>query len=236
MVQVVLFLQPLLGIHGSMPRSTFIIAITLCAGTALISGCQSGSKQAAIEVESRNQSQTIRELESKVTEAERLLAQQDRELKALRDNKSNDIVTISATRPHAVADEMLANWGGVSAVEIHRLTSGLSAVGVPPAMHVVLQPVDSDREVIKVAGEITVTASLVDAEGVPQTVGSLELSITDSRKAWNSGLVSSGFSIDLPLKQEVWDAVKNNGRQVVVTASLDLGPSRTYSATEVFGE
>ena len=219
-----------------MPRLTFIFAITLCAGIALICGCQSGSKQAAIEVESRNQSQTIRELESKVVEAERLLAQQDRELKALRDNMSNDIVTISATRPHAVADEMLANWGGVSAVEIHRLTSGVSAVGVPPAIHVVLQPVDSDREVIKVAGEITLTASLVNDEGVPESVGSLELSITDSRKAWNSGLVSSGFSINLPLEQDVWNAVRNNGRQLVVTASLDLGASRTYSATEVFGD
>lgn len=236
MIQAVPFLQPPLGIHGSMPRLTSIIAITFCAGTALFSGCQSGSKQAAIEIESRNLSQTIRELESKVAEAERLLAQQDRELKALRDNKSNDIVTVSATRPQATPDEMLANWGGVSAVEIHRLTSGLSATGVPPGIHVVLQPVDSDREVIKVAGEITLTASLVNDEGVPQSVGSLELSITDSRKAWNSGLVSSGFSIDLPLKQEVWNAVKNNGRQLVVTASLDLGASRAYSATEVFGE
>ena len=215
-------------------RKTISIANAFCFAVVLC-GCQSGSQNASLEQESRQQSQLIRQLENQIEQTESLLAQQDREIQSLREQEASGVVTVAAKGvSQSAAHEVVASWGSVSSLKIHQLTSGLSPDVSNPFIQIVLQPLDQDNELVKVAGKIRISASLISADGSPQAAGTHSLSITDSRKAWTRGLVSSGFHVQMPVDADVWTAVKQQNRQLLVTATLDLGADRIYTATHVF--
>lgn len=217
----------------------FSSANALCFAVALC-GCQSGSQHASLEQEARQQSQLIRQLENQVEQTESLLAQQDLEIQALREREAGGIVTVAAKgttgTSHAAAHEVIASWGSVSSLRIHQLTSGLSPDESNPSIQIVMQPLDQDNELVKVAAEISISAALISADGIPQPASTHSLSITESRKAWTRGLVSSGFHVQVPLDVEVWRAAKHQNRQLLVTATLNLGADRVYTATHVFNQ
>jgi len=217
-----------------MKRLSLILCLT--AGVSL-PGCQSTAPQETVEAESRRQSQRITELENRLAESERLLADQDRELQALRSRPSDGVVQVGfvgdqqSPGSEGMAPEVMADWAGVSGLRIHRLTSGLNRDRT--AFHLVLQPLDSDQELRKVAGRIEVSVTLLEPGQPPVGLATHSLSLTDSRRAWVRGLVSSGFQLDVPLDKSQWPARVDNAR-LAVAASLDLGTDRVYSASEIF--
>lgn len=211
---------------------SFTYAICL---TIFVCGCQSGSQHASLEQEARQQTQTIRQLEAKVEKTESLLARQDLEIQALRSKKAGGTIMVSSGKTVQLpAAEVLASWAGVTSLSIHQLTSGLSPDDVDPFLHVVLQPLDQDSELVKVAGEIHVKIAMIAASGDPQQIADYSMSITDSRKAWTRGLVSSGIHVKVPLGIDVWQSVKTQKRELLITAILNLGSERQYTATHLF--
>ena len=197
------------------------------------------SRQAAVEEESRQLEITNRELQKQVEQSERILAEQDRELEALRNVDSNPFANASASKIQmaAATEESRVSWGSVAAIQIHRLTSGL-VPGNSDSEHVlniVLQPVDETSELVKVAGTLTLKAAVVSADGATHQIASQTWSITDSRKLWTRGLVSSGFHLQLALPH-LSTEVESKGAdgKLLVTASLDVGRDRVFSTSELF--
>ena len=213
---------------------TFLLTIAAC----MLCGCQLNARQAAIEEESRRQEATIRELCLQVEETEQMLAKQDREIEALRHADADSLSTTSgkAIQLASATEETQVNWGSVNALQIHRLTSGLvqNPSGNGSLLNVVLQPVDEDAELVKVAGALTLNVSAVQEDGSSVSMADQSWSITESRKLWTRGLVSSGFHLRLqiPDSAEVSSSVQPN--KLLVTCTLDLGANRRFSTTELF--
>ena len=194
----------------------------------LFSGCAGEHERIVLEKKLRSQESRIRDLEQEARRTEQLLADQDKELAAARSphtaNRTPDgnIKTISATTESAAA------WGSVTAVAIHRLTSGLVSDSERTEINVVIQPLDDDGELVKVAGQLKVTAAVVNSDGAPTVVAVREITMTESRKLWTRTLVSSGFHVQLTAS----DAIQPD-TNVVLSAVLSLGQGRTFSTSEV---
>ena len=116
----------------------------------------------------------------------------------------------------------------MTAVAIHRLTSGLVSDSERTEINVVIQPLDDDGELVKVAGQLKVTAAVVNSDGAPTVVAVREITMTESRKLWTRTLVSSGFHVQLTAS----DAIQPD-TNVVLSAVLSLGQGRTFSTSEV---
>lgn len=202
----------------------------------LVPGCQTDSQHATLESQLRKHEATIRELQSEVARTEELLAHQDLELAAARRSASGSVPGnfIAAGKASTVgfATEPVVAWGSVESLQLHQLTSGLlrSPDSGETELSLIWQPLDQDREVVKVAGELEVSAATVTADGVTEEVASRKYSITDSRLLWSRGLVSAGFHVTLPIPPP-----PPTTDHILVSAKLNLGPDRQYDATGVIG-
>lgn len=211
--------------------------ITALTALSIICGCAVNGDRIALENQLRRQETALRELKQQVTETEKLLRDQDQELVALRvtaasrrsGSAAGGISTVSASAETRTA------WGSVTSLRLHKLTSGLirDEQGVPQALSLVLQPLDEDRELVKVFGSLTITVSVIKPNGVAQELLSRSLTMTECRRLWTRGLVSTGFHVELPLPEaddEVWQQDDN---KLLVSAALELAPDRTYAMSEL---
>ncbi|MEZ6063182.1 MAG: hypothetical protein R3C19_22785 [Planctomycetaceae bacterium] len=196
---------------------------------APIIGC-GFSRQEVLETRLREHQASIRRLESELAESKKIVAKQDRDLLALRNLPTSDpeqsgvISLASAGRP------VTAAWGSATQIRIHGLTAGILRPedGGPATLNVVVQPLDEDSEVVKAAGELTVTLStLPGAEPSSPTIAERRLSITECRSTWSRGLIASGFHLQIPIPEAA--LLPSRGRQVLVTATLDLGGDHVLS-------
>ena len=169
----------------------------------------------------------IRRLNGRVEALQVELKDQDLELQALREQQNS-----LAGRTVGFAAESHAAWGSVTKVRIHALTSSVELNGGHLATHLVIQPVDDQDEVVKIAGDLTVTVSVVDEDNAVQRIASEEFSVTESRSLWTRGLVSTGFHVDVSA-----DAGHLAGqiRRVMVSVVLSLGGDRRYTVSEFLG-
>lgn len=167
-----------------------------------------------------------------------MLADQDRELAAARNQRSRpgsgNIVQAGKVSVVSQSVEQQVAWGSVSSLELHKLTSGLTRQVETDEVHLnlVLQPLDGDGELVKVAGELTVTAAAIGGDGVTRDLITRDYSITKSRELWIRGFVSTGFHVTVVLPGEAL-ALVNKAEDVLVTASLKLGPDRIYRVSEL---
>lgn len=219
----------------------------LLLSLSLVCGCAADSRQTVVEQQLRIQEDRIRDLDQELTEARQKLADQDLELSALREQAAPGatISFASGSRTDFAAEEYVA-WGRVTSVEIHELTCGV--VSQPDgrwALQFILQPLDDNLDVVKVAGEIRVDVSLPTAaeaafsrpagDGADSAtsdqpssrVVTQSISLTESRDRWASGLVASGFYLTVPLPADF--ETDNPLRILKVNATLDLGGGRIYS-------
>ncbi len=184
----------------------------------------------ALETQLREQEETIRRLNQKVQDTQRQLTAQDQEIVALRSGRSKNSASFAShTEDANPTPEVDVAWGSVTAVSIHKLTSAITGVSTGrPVASIVIQPVDRQNEIVKVAGELSVRVSMVDTNnsGADTTLATKAYTITDSRRLWSRGLISSGFHVELPLSTAHGDL---RGQEVLVTAQLSLGTDRQYS-------
>lgn len=201
-------------------------------------GCQLQPQHAALERQMREREATIRNLEQRLANNEKLLADQDQELAALRNRSSqaadNSIHSVSSARDVASAEETQVAWGSVDSLKIHTLTSGLMPASGQSGrlMNVVLQPLDDEGELVKVAGKLQVHIAAVQADGKTVALAGEDYSITDSRRLWNRGLVSSGFHVQLEILAEDWQQLTDTD-QLLVTATLELAADRIFRTSEL---
>ena len=199
-------------------------------------GCASDREQVALENQLRLQEDSIRRLTEQVETTKRQLAAQDLELLALRASGTSSGVTLaSGTTSRNPTPETEVAWGSVVDISIHELTSGiLTSEDGRSIANIVIQPLDQEGEIVKVAGELSV--QVIGVEGNVETgskLGGQEFSITQSRDLWARGLISSGFHVDIPIDRTATEI--SDLDEVRVTATLKLGPDRIYSDTVVIG-
>lgn len=226
-------------------HSILILLLGLC-------GCAADSRQTVVEQQLRAQEDRIRELDQQLADARQKLTDQDLELSVLRDRPSGSSISLASNSQSFDTVEERVAWGRVTSVQIHELTCGL----VPQAdgsnvVQLILQPLDDNLDVVKVAGEIEVTATLKRSAGSKQTVAgdtdastsdgetqratenvpqdrvaSRTIGLTESRDRWASGLVASGFYLTVPLPDEF--VADKAGQTIELSAKIDLGGGRTY--------
>ena len=210
------------------------ICLLLVTAGLLGPGCALNSDRLALEKQLRKKEAQVRDLTSRLNETEQLLADQDKELSAIRNRKPSSVSLASASNQGGpVAPEVSAAFGSVVDLRIHELTSGIvDPEAAEPVLNLVVQPLDSEGELVKVAGELTVRVSSASDVGAPRQLVSKKFSVTDSRRLWTRGLVASGFSIQSPLPAEQLTATMHseNG-QVIAEVTLDLGLDRQYTAS-----
>jgi len=218
-----------------------IVIICLIAAA----GCAMDGEQQTVETELRDKESTIRHLEKRVTESEQLLADQDREIETLRSaadttrattvakvggKSSTGFSNVSATTEAETA------WGSVHSVRIHKLTTGVvkDPGGETHSLNVVLQPLDEDNELVKVAATLTLTASTISADGTPNPLVTKTFDLTESRRLWSRGLVSSGFHIQTPLSDDKMASLQSDAAgKLLVHAKMELSPERVYTTSEL---
>ncbi|MEQ9411372.1 MAG: hypothetical protein RIK87_26900 [Fuerstiella sp.] len=213
----------------------------LCAAAAVLcgclmpTGCALNGNRVALESQLREREATIRDLQTEVAETERLLADQDREIQVLRNTAVQKPLNRGGVSTVSSSVETRTAWGSVTSLRIHRLTSGIvrDEDGQPTQVNVVVQPLDQDGELVKVAGGLQVTVSQVTADGEPVRLISRKFTMTESRSLWTRGLVSSGFHIQLPLP--VADGVSDDAttRKLLISTTLTLNSERSYSTSEL---
>ncbi len=206
--------------------------------SALFVGCQADSRQAALESQLRGSEATIRQLENELDENKQLLAEQDRELAVARsrfEGRGGGVATRAGkVSTVGFTDEQQVAFGSVASLQIHKLTSGIipSVDRNGSRLNVVLQPLDGEGELVKVAGQLTVNASVVAADGNSKELIQRKYSITEGRQIWVRNLVSSGFHVTLELPSEA-SGLTAAADKLLVTAALQLSPDRVYRTSEL---
>jgi len=217
------------------------LTVAFLAAT-LLNGCAMSGRQEALEVRLREHESTIRDLQSQITEAERTLAEQDQELVVERNRVSqnsdsgspNDAFLSTGVTQAAFTPEVEAAWGSVASIRIHRLTSGVMPADRESerTLNVVVQSLDSNGELVKTAGTLTLTVSIVAADGTTQQIADNSYSITECRRLWTRSFVAPGFHMQIPLGAES-SVVPSEDDKILITATLNLGHNRDFSTSQL---
>lgn len=207
-------------------------------GLLILSGCHSAGSYAKLEQQLRRQESEIRSLQTELAETEQNLRDQDQQLAAHRMQPSSKEVNsrfamvsdskVSDTT-NILPEEVAIDWGSVQAIRIQKLVSGIRQSPDGRIVHVVIQPLDEDGELRKVAGQLSVSVQKADSPTNAGLLAEKSWSITESRSLWTKGFVSSGFHAQLPLPESVSTP---KGTQLIVRATLNLGRGRTFEVTE----
>ena len=88
-------------------------------------------------------------------------------------------------------------------VQLGRGTGGIDEDNRPgdEGILVVLVPRDIDTSPVKVAGSLKVAAFEITTEGLKIPLSSWDVSPTELRKSWRTGLLSSGYQVSLPFQK-----------------------------------
>ena len=97
------------------------------------------------------------------------------------------------------------------------------------AASVMIQPLDRDGDVVKVAGELSIRLQL---PGETSMLSETTMTSLQSRSAWSNGFVARGFQIEIPLKADAVAALTADS-EILVTATLKLGGDRRFKATQM---
>ncbi len=200
-----------------------ILPLAVAGGLLFPAGC-SLSGQHQLEANLRQSEASIRDLQHQLADSKQLLRDQEDELLALR--QSTDEPPFHTTSSSRTLETAVA-WGAVEKLRIHSFASGILRTGDGQlAVNVIVQPLDRDGEIVKVAGELTIQ---LQQPGETTLLAETTITSLESRRAWTNGMIGRGFQIKLPLAGESLES----GSQVLVTATLNLTPDRQFKATRL---
>jgi hypothetical protein len=164
------------------------------------------------------------------------LRSKERDLHCLRDELSRsegfnealrrEICALRGISPSNITPEAAAQTYGVTTVTLGRQTGGYDADNSPgdEALQVVLEPKDPDGHTIKAPGTVEVQALEITREGLKVPLSSWTVSPDQLRRAWKSGLLSTGYSLILPW--QVWPSTE----KVRVVVHFKLSDGRLFEA------
>lgn len=203
-----------------------ILAWTAAAGLLVSAGCTSTGRD-RLESTLRRREAGIRELERQLAAAEKQLRDQENELLALQQVSGDSSFRMASS---AATLETAAAWGSVRKLRIHTLASGiLRTEDDELTVSVIVQPLDDDGEVVKVAGLLSLRLQL---PGETSLLAETTVTTLESRSAWSSGLIARGFRIEIPLDENAAEQ-SLPGREILATATLDLGDDRHFTTSRL---
>jgi len=114
----------------------------------------------------------------------------------------------------------------VQSLTLGRQTGGHSNADGPgdDALQVQVEPKDPDGHSIKAPGQLLVQAQEITPEGVKRPLSAWEVPPEQLRRSWRSGLLTTGYVLNLPWK--VWPSTE----KLRVTAQFQLADGRVFEA------
>jgi hypothetical protein len=208
-------------------RRLKVRALPLCitGGLFLIAGC-SLSGQERLESTLRQREASLRDLGQQLKAAGKKLQDQEEELLALRQLKGESEFRM-ASSPQTL--ETAVAWGAIRELRIHSLTSGVVRSDNELSVSIILQPLDRDGDIVKIAGELSVRLQL---PGETSILAEAVLTSLESRSAWNTGFLARGFRVEIPLENVPAASLKPDS-EILVSATLNVGDDRRFSATHL---
>jgi hypothetical protein len=162
--------------------------------TTIVAGCRTPPRKDLVEAELRVKDQDLRELRTALERTEAYTQSLQRELHAFQQMAPSQ----------GVAD--VSTPAGVRSIVLARQTGGIDDDGVPgdEALQVVVEPRDADNHTVKAPGIVHVYALEVTPEGLKKPLSTWHVDAETLRKAWRTGLLSTGYYLTLPWR--TWPA------------------------------
>lgn len=187
--------------------------------SGLLGGCAGRGDIDLLESRLREQEDLIRAVQGQLstTRDQLRLARQEADL--LRAN----LASLEQDASSIVQVQALVNAAGIT---IHPLlTSGQNVDAFPgdDRVHAVVVPHDLQGEALRLAGELDVEA--VDGSNEGRSLGKQTYSQDQLRGLWHTGLLASGYQVDVPLRG------LPQGNDVVLRVTLRLPDGREFVAS-----
>ena len=114
----------------------------------------------------------------------------------------------------------------VQSVVLGRQTGGRSNTDCPgdDALQVQVEPKDPEGQSIKVPGQLLVLTQEITPEGIKRPLSSWAIPPEQLRRSWRSGLLTTGYVVNLPWK--VWPSTT----KLRVTAQFQVADGRVFEA------
>jgi hypothetical protein len=184
--------------------------VALLLGLGFLSAAVGCRNCDLLEAELRTRENELRELRAELARADAHNEGMLRELGAVRQSTS--------AKP---SPELASQTYTLKQIVLGRQTGGYDDDGCPgdEALQVVLEPRDADGHAIKAPGALHVEVLEINPQGLKAPLSSWDLSPDQLRRAWRSGLLSTGYQIILPWK--VWPS--SDKLRVIVQFTLADG-------------
>ncbi len=188
--------------------------VASCVGLALlvaVCGCRSCDR---VESELRGRENEVRELRDELDRTSVYNQSLEQELRALRGELG---VGPDGHTPAAYP---------VQSVVLGRQTGGRSNTDCPgdDALQVQVEPKDPEGQSIKAPGQLLVQVQEITKEGIKRPLSSWAIPPEQMRRSWRSGLLTTGYVVNLPWK--VWPSTE----KLRVTAQFQLVDGRVFEA------
>ena len=197
--------------------STIPAQIVLSIVVVWVAGCGTMPRAEMLETTIRDQEDTITQLELDLSRTRAQLLSARRESDALQQQ-------IAKPGAGGVKPEQVKLVSEVESLNINRLLSGGHDTDANPGddtLHVVLEPLDIDGDLLKVPGEFEI--ELRDGK---RNLGHWKYSSVDSLSQWKSVGLTRGFVFDLPVH------VPSTATEPIVVARLKTPDGRRFSAEQ----
>ena len=203
-----------------------ILPLVIIGGLILFTGCSLTGRD-RLESRLRQHEAGIRELERQLATAGKQLRDQEDELLALQQAANESSIHMASSSKSL---ETAVAWGSVRKLRIHSLASGVLRSGDDKlAVNVIVQPLDGDGEVVKVAGELSIR---LQRPGETSLLAETALTSLESRSAWSNGFVARGFQLEIPLQLDAAATPQPNS-EILLTAALQLGDDRRFTTSKL---
>ena len=165
----------------------------ILGASALAGGCASRGQLDILESRLRQQDDSITQLQNQLSTTQSQLQAAHRE--------SDDLKTQLADGTRTARVEQVSALGQVEGIELNRfLTGGLDRDGVPgdELFSAVVVPTDSQGNLVKAPGSVSVTLFDLSKPEAEQRIGRWEFTPKQCDSLWHSGFLGSGYIVRVP--------------------------------------
>ncbi len=190
-----------------MARTIFCLAIVLTAIT--LGGCQANAK---VSPENARLRLEAVELRNKINDLERR-------------NRELEVQLKQASASTGVSDEVLANTPQLTEIVISSLSfaNDKAKTGRPNGITIYLDPQDGLGRFMQLAGSVAATVVLLPGGAEPITIGRLEMSPSQVRDAYRSGITGTHYTIEIPIQLPEPGTPGAEEKQALVTLAVTDG-------------
>lgn len=184
-------------------------------------GCAARGNMEMLESELRRQEQTQQELAEELKSARA-------ELRVARSDADSLRTQLSQRGQTSLVSEQAEVLYKAEAIRFNTmLTSGANRDGQPgdDGINILLQPVDSQGDLVKLAGAIEVDLLDLNRDAKSQRIGRWQFTAEEVREHWHRGFLSAGYLFQLD-----WQTVPVSN-ELTLHARLATPDGRTFSTT-----